>query len=233
MEEKYKDCLVGFAQGASGNQSSRYYRQGESYDEAERVGRTLGKAANRVLENALWTDELVIKVATEEVDVKLREFKPEEELRAELARDKAIYEELYAKYGESTNREEYYLWQNANLKYLGAENQLGYVIARNKGLKIAILEDELPAEIQIIRLGDLVVIGLPGEMFVEYSIYLKAMAGFYMTVVNELSNGDLPGYLCTPESAVIGGYEVGASMIDVNFGREFMNKVLDNIEKVK
>ncbi len=233
IEEKYPECLVGFAQGASGNQSSRYYRQGESYDEAERVGRTLGKAANVVLENALWTDELVIKVASEEVDVKLREFKPEEVLREELARDKAAYEELYAKYGKSTNREEYYLWQNANLKCLGAENQLGYVIARNKGLKIDILEDELPAEIQIIRLGDLVVIGLPGEMFVEYSIYLKAMAGFHMTVINELSNGDLPGYLCTPESAVEGGYEVGASMIDVNFGREYMNIILDNIEKVK
>lgn len=233
IEEKYTDCLVGFAQGTSGNQSSRYYRQGESYDEAERVGRTLGKAANKVLESALWTDELDIRVASEEIPVELREFKTVEELKAEAERDKAIYEELYAKYGKSENREEYYLWQNANLKYLGSENQLGYALAREKGLKIEILEDETPAEIQIFALGDLAIIGLQGEIFVEFGIYLKAMAGFYMTVINELSNGDLPGYLCTPESAVTGGYEVGASMLDINFGKHFINKVLDVIERVK
>ena len=50
--------------------------------------------------------------------------------------------ELYAKYGDSKNRDEYYLWQNANLKLLGSEDQLGYIRMQKKGIKIELLDDE-------------------------------------------------------------------------------------------
>ncbi|MCR4692831.1 MAG: hypothetical protein K5664_03025, partial [Firmicutes bacterium] len=80
IEETKEGVIVGFSQGTSGNQSSRYYREGESYDEAERVGRTLGKAALSVLENAKWTDELPIKIATDSIEYELRDFGTEEEL---------------------------------------------------------------------------------------------------------------------------------------------------------
>ncbi len=233
LEEKEPNALVGFAQGASGIQSSRYYRVGESYDEAERVGRALGKAAYKVIEKAVWIDELSISVANKEIPVELRERDSEEALQAQVAKDKAEYEELYAKYGDSKNREEYYLWQNANLKYLGSEDQLGFVMAMNRDIKIEILEDEQPAEIQLIRIGDMLIIGIPGEMFVEYSIYLKAMAGFGMVVVNELANGCLPGYLYTPESKVYGGYEVGASMLHEDFGKHLVDNTLELIKSVK
>ena len=36
LEELVPTALVGFSQGASGNQSSRYYRRGESFEEAEK-----------------------------------------------------------------------------------------------------------------------------------------------------------------------------------------------------
>ena len=225
--------IVGFAQGTSGNQSSRYYRQGESYDEAERVGRTLGKAAHTVIDKAEWKTELPIKVVGAEVELELRNFGTEEELMAQVEHDEAIYKDLYAKYGDSKVREEYYLWQNANLKLLGSEDQLGYVRMQKKGIKVELLEDEAPAEIQIFRLGGVCVIGIPGETFVEYGLYLKAAAGFGMVVVNELSNGVLPGYLYTPESLVTGGYETDTSMLGEGFGRHLIDKVLDTVELVK
>ena len=233
LNELEKDAVVGFSQGASGNQSSRYYRQGESFDEAERVGRILGKAAYSVIEKADWKSELTIETATMNVEVPIRNFGTEEELEAQVARDKAVYEELYAKYGASKVREEYYLWQNANLKLLGSEDQLGYVKMQNRGMKIELLTDEVPAEIQIFRLGDTCVVGVPGEQFVEYSLYVKAMAGFRTVVYNELTNGVLPGYLYTPESLVTGGYETDTSMLDVSFGRKLVDGILDTIEKVR
>lgn len=159
IEETKEGVIVGFSQGTSGNQSSRYYREGESYDEAERVGRTLGKAALSVLENAKWTDKLPIKIATDSIEYELRDFGTEEELIKQVEHDKAVYEELYAKYGKSENREEYYLWQNANLKCLGSEDQLGYIRLRKKGIKIELLEDENPCEIQVMNLGGTCVIG--------------------------------------------------------------------------
>ena len=233
LEEMEPKALVGFAQGASGNQSSRYYRQGESYDEAERVGRTLGKAAHTVLEKAVWTDELPIKVAADEVELELRDFGTEEELIAQVEHDEKIYKDLYAKYGDSKNREEYYLWQNANLKLLGSEDQLGYVRMQKKGIKVELLSDEGPAEVQVIRLGGTVIVGLQGEMFVEFALYIKAVAGFGTVIINELSNGCLPGYLYTPESLVTGGYETDTSILGENFGQHVVDKALDTIKKVK
>lgn len=233
LEEMEKDAIVGFTQGTSGNQSSRYYRQGESFDEAERVGRTLGKAAHKVLENAVWTDDIVIKSASNEIEVDIRDFGTEEELRAQVEHDEAVYKDLYEKYGKSDKREEYYLWQNANLKLLGSEDQLGYVVMKKKGIKIELLEDEVPAEVQVFKLGDTCVVGIQGEVFVEYGLYIKAMAGFKTVIVNEIANGVLPGYLYTPESLVTGGYETDTSMIDVKFGRKYMDMALDTIERVK
>jgi hypothetical protein len=233
LEEMEPDALVGFAQGASGNQSSRYYRQGESYDEAERVGRTLGKAAHKVLEKAEWINELPIKVASDEIELELRDFGTEEELIAQVEHDEKIYKELYAKYGDSKNREEYYLWQNANLKLLGSEDQLGYVRMQKKGIKVELLSDEAPAEIQVIRLGGTLIVGVQGEMFVEYALYIKAVAGFGTVIVNELANGCLPGYLYTPESLVTGGYETDTSMLGENFGKHLVDKVFETINEVK
>ncbi len=233
LEEMEPKALVGFAQGASGNQSSRYYRQGESYDEAERVGRTLGKAAHIVLEKADWTNELPIKIASDEIELELRDFGTEEELIAQVEHDEKIYKELYTKYGDSKNREEYYLWQNANLKLLGSEDQLGYVRMQKKGIKVELLSDEAPAEIQVIRLGGTLIVGVQGEMFVEYALYIKAVAGFGTVIVNELANGCLPGYLYTPESLVTGGYETDTSMLGENFGKHLVDKALEIINEVK
>ncbi len=233
LEETEKEAIAAFFQGTSGNQSSRYYRQGESYDEAERVGRTLGKAAYEALKKAEWKDELVIKSESEEMEIELRNFGTQEELELQVEHDEKIYKELYAKYGNSTNREEYYLWQNANLKLLGSEDQLGYVKMMKNGMKIELLDDEVPMEIHAIRLDDLCVIGVPGELFVEYGIYLKAMAGFKKVMVNTVTNGVLPGYFYTPESLVTGGYETDTSMLGVNMGRLVMDKTLDIVEKLK
>ncbi len=233
LNELEKDAVIGFSQGASGNQSSRYYRQGESYDEAERVGRILGKAAHSVLDKAEWLTELDIRVARTTLEIDLRDFGTEEELRAQVAHDEAIYKDLYAKYGQSTNRDEYYLWQNANLKLLGSEDQLGYILMKKRGVKIELLDDEAPVEIQVIRLGGTCVVGVPGEQFVEYGLYVKAMAGFGMVVYNTLTNGCLPGYMYTPESLVTGGYETDTSMLGVSFGRHLMDAILDTTDKVK
>jgi len=167
------------------------------------------------------------------MEVELREFDSEEALEKQVAEAAAHFQELDAKYGKSANRDEYYIWQNANLKLLGAEDQLGYVRMRKRGVKIELLEDETPFEIQIIRLGGACIVGVPGEHFVEYALYVKAMAGFETVIFNELTNGCLPGYVYTPESLKTGGYETDTSMLGEYFGRHVVARVLEGIEKVK
>ena len=232
IQKHAPDAVFGFAQGASGNQSSRYYRTGESFDEAERVGVLLGQAAWRVVERGEYRDDISLAVASSSIEPIIRAFGEEAELEKRVARDRAVYEDLYARYGTSTNRDEYYLWQNANLKLLGSEDQLGYVRMQNRGVQIELLRDERPAEIQAFRIGSCCVIGLPGEAFVEYALYLKAMAGYPMVVVNTLANGCMPGYLITPQGMSEGGYEADTSMLDVAFGRKLVDCALDTVMRL-
>ena len=233
MKELEPKAVFGFAQGASGNQSSRYFRKSEDYDEAERVGRLLAKAAHQVLENAEWKSSAEIRVASSDMELELRDFGSAEELRQQLADATAHYKELFDLYGDSENREEYYLWQNANLKVLGIEDQLGYVVMKDKGICIELCEDETPVEIQVIRLGDACIVGVPGEIFVEYALYVKAMAGYPVVIFNALANGCLPGYLYTPEALTHGGYETDTSMLGTKFGRHMVEKILDTVERVR
>ncbi|MPM91390.1 hypothetical protein SDC9_138518 [bioreactor metagenome] len=229
LTERETRAVIGFSQGASGNQSSRYYRIGESYDEAERVGRAIGKAAYTALERAVWTNDLPIAIRRNEVPFELRSFGSLEELERRVEEDTARYRELYAKYGQSKNREEYYLWQNANLKALGSEDQLAYVKLHANGIRISLEADENPAEVQVILLGDTCIVGVPGEVFVEYALYVKAMAGYGKVIFNTLTNGCLPGYLYTPESLVSGGYETDTSMLGEGFGKHLVDAILDTI----
>lgn len=70
-------------------------------------------------------------------------------------------------------------------------------------------------EVQALRLGDLALLGVPGEYFVEYGLRLRQQSGAAHTFVVELAN-DCIGYLPTPEAFDEGGYE-GTS---ARFGRD-------------
>ena len=231
LNDRAPGAVVGFAQGASGNQSSRYFRTGESFDEAERVGRLLGQAAWTQVEKGVYRQDVTVAAASDTIEPDIRCFGSEAELERRVAADKARYEDLYARYGQSEKREEYYLWQNANLKLLGSEDQLGMIRMQKKGVEIELLRDERPAEIQVFRIGDACVVGVPGEVFVEYALYVKAMAGYPVVMFNSLTNGCLPGYLITPQGMAAGGYEADTSMLDVAFGRRLVDRILDTIAR--
>lgn len=62
-------------------------------------------------------------------------------------------------------------------------------------------------EIQTIRLGELAIVGVPGELFVEFGLQLKAASPFPFTLINELANGSGNGYICTRAAFAGGGYE--------------------------
>lgn len=65
----------------------------------------------------------------------------------------------------------------------------------------------IPAEIQVIRIGDVAVVALPGEPFVELGLAIKARSPARYTFVVGYAN-DWIGYLTTPQAWEEGGYEV-------------------------
>lgn len=73
------------------------------------------------------------------------------------------------------------------------------------------LQPTVPAEVQMLRIGDLVIIGVPGEYFVELGLQIKAgilAAGTAAQVmICGFANGNI-GYIPARRAYPIGGYEV-------------------------
>lgn len=65
----------------------------------------------------------------------------------------------------------------------------------------------VPAEVQVIRVGDVAFVGLPGEPFVELGLSIKKRSPATHTFVVGYAN-DWIGYLTTPSAWEEGGYEV-------------------------
>ena len=62
-------------------------------------------------------------------------------------------------------------------------------------------------EVQVISLGrDLAWVGLPGEIFVELGLAIKAASPFKHTIIAELANGSI-GYIPTKRAYAEGNYE--------------------------
>jgi neutral ceramidase len=67
--------------------------------------------------------------------------------------------------------------------------------------------DLLEAEVQVIMIGELAYVSLPGEIFTELGIAIKKASPFPLTIVNELANGSI-GYVPNRKAYAEGAYEV-------------------------
>lgn len=68
------------------------------------------------------------------------------------------------------------------------------------------------AELQVLRLGDVVLAGLAGEPFVEIGLQVKARSPAAVTMLAGYANGSI-GYIPVPAAYPQGGYEVDESYI--------------------
>ncbi len=200
------DAVFLFAQGTSGDQSSRYHRVAQNFEEAARVGTTLGVAVNNCLESMDYTDTLDIEVKSIEIDLPRKAYPPEDEAKSAMIAAQKRFDSL--------RNADYITMRNAELDMFGAENIYYYSREIARGYQCT----ELPCEIQSITLGDTIIVGVQGEIFVEYGLAIKAASKHKKTFVFELTNGGLPGYIYSPEALEEGGYEVGSSMMTENAG---------------
>jgi hypothetical protein len=208
-------CFL-FAQGTSGNQSPRYFRTGKTYSEAVRVGSAIGEEAARALDSMTYSADASLLTRSAETDLELRALPPRAEAERLVEATRANWEKVKA-----TSAMEREIWE-AELRVLGAEDTLGYLNVFEKGEKLSLLHDELPAEVQVLGIGDARIVGLPGEVFVEFGIAIQYRAPFDKTFVVELANGCLPGYACTPRAYAQGGYEAGTSLLTGRAGEQLV-----------
>ncbi|MFO7946992.1 MAG: hypothetical protein R6V19_09260, partial [Armatimonadota bacterium] len=101
--------------------------------------------------------------------------------------------------------EEQLQWATENIEKEGEIEHKDYIYAR----EILAVEEEAvtrPTPIMGLRVGDLGIVGLPGEIFVQYGLQIKAKSPFERTMTISLAN-DAVGYCPTDLALEEGSYE--------------------------
>jgi len=89
------------------------------------------------------------------------------------------------------------------------------------------------SEIQVLRIGDVYILGLPGEVLVEIGLEIKAKAGIENLFVVSLAN-DAVGYVCPRAAYKEGGYEPGSGTnLAPGAGEIVTERALKLIEQIK
>lgn len=202
----FPGALCGFLQGASGNQSTRYFRQGQDYLEVERIGSAIGRAALRAISKISFSAVAPITLRFSRSRLFLREYPPTDLIRREIAEKNALEQKLI------NENAPYADIQDAHNKAIGAECLL------ENALKATEVRDSMTPEtdhckLAGLRIGDDLILFSQGEIFVEFALRSKAASHAVHTLFVTLANGYLPGYVYTRESMSVGGYEIDSSML--------------------
>jgi hypothetical protein len=86
-------------------------------------------------------------------------------------------------------------------------------------------QTSIPVEISAIAVGSTAFVGLPGEIFVELGLAIKARSPFSYTFVAELCN-DTIGYAPTRKAYAEGGYEATSSPLSPGTGEQMVEVAL-------
>lgn len=181
------DTVGLFLQGAEGNINHIDYAdplQGRGFKEAQRIGQAVGLAvaaarreARPVAGPLAWSSRVV-------------SLPPRRIGAAQLAAARRVVEHS----------------RQSGRPPGGQVDGIPEVLFAADQIVLAERTEPYSAEIQVFRIGDVAVVGLPGEFFVEYGLELQRLSPARLTLVAGLANGSL-GYVPTPAAFEEGGYE--------------------------
>ena len=205
LAEALPGVTVIYHTGPSGNQSPRWHVTGQTFGEAERLGRALGEAVRAAVEalpGSSYRAAITVDAAQDFVALPGRTFPT-------VAEAEALLEDAHATH-TSLRRDgaPHGPLRTAEVAIFGAEERVTLARAQAQGEIAPLLVRYTPTEVQVLRVGDAFLVGLPGELFVEYGLEIKARAGGQAFVIS-LANGELQGYITTPGAT---GYEAGISL---------------------
>ena len=87
------------------------------------------------------------------------------------------------------------------------------------------LPEQVPTWVQALRIGDLALVGVPGELFVGLGLEIKQRSPFSQTMVLELANDSL-GYIPTRQAFEEGGYEATSCRFRPGVGEQIVDKAV-------
>jgi neutral ceramidase len=227
VAQAYPDAVFLYSMGTAGDQSPRYFRTGQTFDEVERFGGALGRAVVEAVAVAEWPGDQRIGVASQTVELPVKVYPAPEVVAERIATLKARESDLIA------DGAPYVEQQTANLWLLGAECDYANALKHAAGTLMNRYEASAPFSVTGLVVGDRAWAFLPGEIFSEFGLAIKARSPWPRTHVVTLSNGDLPGYCVTREALAEGGYEPGNSILDPASGDVLTDAAVDLLTTIR
>lgn len=200
LKEHLPGVKVIYHTGPCGNQSPRHSIQSHTFAEAERLGQRLGRAVlERIeaLQEEDFSEEIALSAGQELVELPGRTMYSVAEAERRLQKARQEYTRLLREGADPG------MVRTAECSVFGAEEAVTLARAQENGEVERFRRRCTPAEVQVLRIGDTFIAGLPGELFVEYGLAIKRRAPGRAFVVS-LANGELQGYIATAEAS---GYE--------------------------
>jgi neutral ceramidase len=185
-----------------------------TFEEAQKTGNILGAEVIKVWEGINTVSDVELWMAKEKVNLESGELPSEAELEQIIASRKKELES--SSQGYDLDREITLSWA------------LDALSMARLGKKSAII----PVEVQILRIGDIILAGIPGEVFVDIGLGIKNGSAFKNTFVAGYTNGDI-GYMPTKKAFQEGGYEThyayrlyGIYPVDQDVAEKMINSAL-------
>lgn len=212
-----------FINGCCGNVVQVDYRKGfiDTFEESERMGYILGVDALAAMKEQETLPGDMVAVSTEMVPVKHISIS-----------DKQLE------------------WARGVMKIVEKEGMppiqqdgIPDAVYAKKWIDMYETQDEYDSlEVMVIRIGDMAVVGLPGEMFAEFGMKIKAESPFSNTLVMGLTN-DSRGYFPTEEAftegpegytPMITGYETtpGTTRYEIGAGEKLTASAIEQLKKI-
>jgi len=174
----------------------------------ERFGAMLGEEVVRCLQTVEYGPCDALASIKEEVNLPLRDLDPGEMERVDYICDKTNA-------GTAEGRKQYFRACYKRFEAMRAKT------------------DVCPTFVHMMRIGNAVLVGVPGEQFVQAGLEIKARSKCPNTIVVNLANDSI-GYIPTRKGYEEGGYQtwIGACNVAPEAGEMIVEKSLSLIEKV-
>jgi neutral ceramidase len=209
-------------QGACGDITVN--RNGDPFLEVERLGRTVAGEVIKRSGLIKLHEDLALNAASKTLRLPARLWPGLEQASSALKQGQAAL--------ESARK------QNAPAAVTGLLED------KNRVLKMAVAKaqrsdtskkvTELEAEVQVVRVGDVMFGAIPGELFVEYALELRSRVkqdtGSSFCLVG-YANGYL-GYIVTPRAVETGGYEASVTRLDAQAGRTLTENMMELVHQL-
>jgi neutral ceramidase len=209
MAAKGPELVTLFTIGCAGNVNhidvTRKERQ-TSYEEAARIGGVLAGEVLKTIQHASVVSNPHIRISREILRLKV----------PELTRDEIE-------------------WAHRTQETAGSAKPAPFMdlVRAGRDIKLESRHGEpFEAEVQVVAIGgQLAIVGLPGEMFVELGLALKQDSPFRITIRTELANGAL-SYIPNQQAYPQGAYEVAASWLEPGGGEALVRSALGQLDKL-